>query len=517
MNTSCLKQKFPKIYQEFFSKCHKVASAPHSFFWTGDFSGFYGGLTVLSKLPLRFYVGLQQIEQKRFEVDDEFYAYIPQNHKFSKIKLESYIVDNLKQLLSTKLSGFRIHFLSEITLGASLGGLGAISASLAKLIDEKDTFKLAWEISKKIQRGRTNGATVFAATTESTYPIVFYSKGVKYWGKPLDQIFSLPSSPVWPIDFGLIFSGTLVQGAAVIASAEEVQNVLEQREKQIKKALKSDFENSFWKTYINMLNQIASQNLIAFSEIFKKGSQDTALEFFFSTLNQYQNLLYFLDISTPAIDKIYSKIHKMANKEENNTGSGCKLTGVGKGGEVLFALPFGQYRDKVLSPNLDYASWVDGFEKNGVKIEQDLESKTYSQFIPKNSYLLKVIEKSKFEIKIVGESDLEKARNDVDLFLDTVSDKVYLSGRGIKSNALPSQKATIEIMKKLLESKDKILYNKDLPRTYAENRYDLQGKITTPLSRLTNLKFEISGKMYENYTLKLSPFDISIGILEKIV
>ncbi len=72
-------------------------------------------------------------------------------------------------------------------------------------------------------------------------------------------------------------------------------------------------------------------------------------------------------------------------------------------------------------------------------------------------------------------------------------------------------------MKKLLESKERKLKNKELPKSYAENRYDLQGKITTPLSRLVSLKFEIKGGMYENYTLALKPSEIKIGVLEKVI
>lgn len=523
MNSQGLKEKFPKIYEEFFKNCQKVASAPHSFFWTGDFSGFYGGLTISSKLPLRFYLGLEEIASGDFEIERDFFAFLPYSGRFQEIHLDDYLYERLKTILKNRLKGFKLHLLSEITLGSSLGGLGAISACLGKLAGQKDIFPFAWEIVKKLQQGRTSGATAFTAIFDSPYPIVFYQKGQKYSGRSLDQIFPLPSSPIWPIDFGLIFSGNLVSGGAVISSAEEIKKILEKRQRKIKKILKIDFENSFWQTYLSMLNQVAGQNLLAFGEIFQKGTSDFALEFFFKTLNQYQNLLHFLEISTSSIDQIYSEIHKIASKTENKVGSGAKLTGVGKGGEVLFALPFGQYREKIENLkfkienfSLDYASWRDGFEKEGVKIEQDLENGLYSPFIEKGSYLLKIYQGKNLQTKIIQKKDLEKEKEGIDLCLDIFNEKIYLKSRGLDSSKVPSQKTTIFILKKLLASPEKKLKNEELPKSYAENRYDLQGKITTPLSRLVPLKFEISGGMYENYILSLRPFEIKIGVLEKI-
>jgi len=534
MNSSALKNKFPRVYQDFFQKSQKVVSAPHSFFWTGDFSGFFGGLTVLSKLPLRFYVGLQQIKKSKFEIEKEFLTYSSTTNQFVKTRLDNYLVLKLTESLSEKLSGYKIHFLSEVTLGTSLGSLGALSACLAwceprraclcELTSVKeDVFTSAWSYAKKLQQGRTSGATTFVALSDSPYPIVFYSKGKEYWGKSLDQIFNLKSHPVWPIDFGLIFSGNLVCGAAVIASAQEIKNILENREADIKKILKSSFENSFWQTYLNMLNQIGGQNLIAFSEIFKKGAKTECLEFFFNTINQYQNLLHFLEISTPAIDKIYSAIHKMADKTENQTGSGAKITGVGKGGEVLFAVPYGQYRQQITKfcqnrvYNLDYTSWDDGFEERGTILEQDIKNNCLSPHIKKDSLLLTVYEKSNVKTTLPCPAEIPKLAKKIDLLLDCVSGKILHGGKNLNSTSLPSQKAAILILQKLLESEDKILKNNDLPKTYSENRYDLQSKITIPLSRLVPLQFEIKGGMYENYTLSLKPFDIKIGILEKII
>ena len=534
MNTQKLQKNHPKVYQDFFSKCQKVVSAPHSFFWSGDFSGFYGGLTILQKIPLRFYVGLQNIAPRGFEIDRNIACYQPWLKKFKEVRIDDDLHSKLNVALEENFKGYKIHFFSEVALGSSLGSLGAMSACLSQLLanseqqTEKEIFRSAWQIAKQLQQGRTSGATAYTALSESSYPVVFYSKNTKYWAKSLDQLFPLADFPAWPIDFGLIFSGNLVHGQAVIKNADEVKKDLEKRKKEVQKLIGSVFSNSFWENYLTMLNQVTGQNLIALSEIFKRGADDRTIGFLFDTLNQYQNLLYFLGISTPSIDKIYSAVHKISNKLENGIGSGCKITGVGKGGEVLFAFPFGQCREnvkkliencklKIENCGLDYTSWEDGFEKNGIKVEQDLGKKQISPFIKSDSYLLKIYQKENCATLIIGEKEIDKNKKSLELFLDTSINKIYIKGRGLTSKKILSQKASVEILKNLLESQEKILKNLELPKSYSQSRYDLQSKITSPLSKISKLRFEIKGGMYEDYSLKLQPFSIKIGILEKLV
>jgi len=250
MTSKELQQKFSSIYTNFFSRCSYVVSAPHSFLWSGDFSGFYGGLTISSKIPLRFYVGIEETGNKGIEISNDSLAYFSNRDAFEQMSLN----DQLKQAIISQLSSFdgkKIHLLSEVPLGSSLGGLGAISACLALLLTEQQKskgakeqnnkpadhkmslFPRAWGVARKLQTGRTLGATTYAALSPSNYPIAFYAQGAKYWAKPLDQIAKLGKNPVWPVDFGLIYSGKLVQGAAVVANAEEIKRISEERETKL--------------------------------------------------------------------------------------------------------------------------------------------------------------------------------------------------------------------------------------------------------------------------------------------
>lgn len=527
MNSKELQKKFSSVYSDFFSRCTMAVSAPHSFLWSGDFSGFYGGLTTSSKIPVRFYIGLEESSSPDLEIPDSFLAYFPDAGKFKPVQISLELKSSLESVLLGKMAGAKLHFLSEIPLGASLGSLGAISACLAMLAkalknrrteeqkNDKELFLKAWGIAKKLQTGRTLGATAYAALSESSYPIVFYSEGSKYWAKPLDEIAKLPANPVWPVDFGLIFSGKLVQGAAVIASAEEVKRISEEREAKLN--FKKIIKNHFWQDYINFLKQITNQNLYALTDLFQKGAHEDTLKYFFNTLNQYQNLLHFLEISNPEIDRIYGRIHDISNASENRVGSGVKITGVGKGGMVLFALPYGQYRsqiEKEFGKMLVYASWRDGTGAQATTIDQNISQAKYSQFIDKNSYVLTAYSGDEVKKMIVSESKLKKC--DMDLIVDSYNKKIIVPGKEISSKNLPSQKSSAIILCKLLNTKDMTLKNSDLPGSYASSRFDLQSKITSQISKLAGIDFEISGSIYDNYTLKVKKITGKIGVLEKI-
>jgi len=525
MNTQKLQNKFPKVYQDFFSECQKVVSAPHSFLWTGDFSGFYDGLTIASKIPLRFYVGYQRIEENKLEIEKEFLAYDFSEEKFLKIQLDSDLFEKISKLLKNKLSGVRVRFFSEVPLGISLGGLGAISASLAKLSypdrDFDQLFKIAWEFAKKLQTGRTLGTTTFAAMKETKYPVVFNSTKNKYIAKSFDEIFDKLKSASLPVDFGLIYSGTLVHRNTIITSFNELKRISNEREIRIGNFQKNRTRD-FWSSYLEFLDQIAHQNMFAFSRLFTEGATNENLNFLFNTINQYQNLLYYLGVSNSIIDEIYAGIHSIANSAKNGVGSGSKISGVGRGGSVLFAMPYGQHRKEIAKlpvtinnskPKMIYSSFEDGIEEGGTKVEQDLENHEISSHISEDSKLLILYEKDRKVSKILLQNT---DKIDADLVVDIDNKKLFITGKKIDSKMIPSQKATAEIIEKLLEKGE--IKNVDLPKSYAKNRFDLQSKITAPLEKLLNVRFEISGGMYDNYKLKIknNKLNIKIGIIKSI-
>ncbi len=519
MNSKKLKKQFSDNYEEFFSSCFRVASAPHSFIWSGDFSNFYGGISICSKIPLRFYVGLEKIDDDKFEVEEEFYAYSPSINKFEKIVLDEYITSNLSNELSEIFKGYKIRFLSELVLGLSLGGLGAMSAAIASLIYNDETKKsdFACKLVKKIQRGRSSAATALCALCESALPIVVSSKNGKPWAMGFDKLFKIDQNTAWPFDFGLIFSGNLVQGGSVIASTEELQKESVANQYEIEKI--AGYKTlPFWDSYLGMLEQVSTKTILLMKKLFIKGNSSENLKQFFSSLNHYQNLLHFVDISTPAVDKIYASVHKIASLAQNDMGSGCKITGVGRGGEVLFALPFGQHREAIfnmakdLEVSVDYASWQDGFEQFAGKIEQDLQNRVYSEFIGNDMFQIESVKKGHRTYKVS-----KNRQTDSLLVIDLVDNKIFVHGQKIDSKKIPSQKAACLIFEKLYQRKDWSLDNEQLPKTYATSRFDLQSKVISPLEKHLGFKFEISGTSFEKFELSLKALPADIAIIRRIV
>jgi hypothetical protein len=296
-----------------------------------------------------------------------------------------------------------------------------------------------------------------------------------------------------------------------------IKRISTRRQKEIADLI-GEQSGSFWGDYLKMLDQVSKQTLLNFIDVFKRGSSEEGLRNFFEGLNQYQNLLHFLEISTSNIDKIYSLVHKISNKTENGIGSGVKITGVGKGGEVLFCMPYGRYREKlplvleeIPETSLDFASWTGGTESEGVKLEQDLANNNFSTFSQKAKAVAKIYSKKGLQTKLLGAEDKAEA----DLILDKLSQKIIFKNKPVKSTEIPSQKATVEILSDLLASENRSLKNDELGK-YGKSRYDLQGKITTPLTKIAGLNFEITGGVYDNFTLKLKSFDIKIAVISAL-
>jgi len=501
-----LPARFPEIYRDFFSQCTKVASASHSFFWFGDLAGLWGGKTLLQKTPIRFYVGLQPIDKNSFEIEPEFSAYNRATDQFETTRFDQFLVKRLQKL---ELKGWRLRFLSEISIGVSLGAVGALSASLAMLVKPKakedEVFKKAWEISRLLQDNKSSGATAYAALVEGSGPIFFRSDYPKFSGQ------LLATEPVWPIDIALIFSGKVVKGVSVLQSIE---------------AAKDQLINGGWQSYLNMLDLVTDEGIKSLRAVLKKGADEGAIERLFNLINQYQNLLHFINISTQQLDEIYSNVHQLANKSQNQVGSGAKLTGIGKGGEMLVALPFGQHRGqledwlKQTGYSLDYASWRDGFESDGARIEQDIEAGLKSDFLKGDLVTVHTWQDGRKQLSLQEYTKVKP--NSFDLLLDQITNKVYIQGKPVNSKKLPSQKAVVTILGKLLLTNGWQLKNSEIPlSTYANSRYDLHGKVVIPFTRAINhsaadFRLKLTGGLYDDYTLKLEANRLKTGLIKRL-
>lgn len=551
INSSVLQKRFPAIYRDFFSRCQKVASASNSFLWTGEFAGFYDGLIVSQKLPISSYVGFEATDNGKVEVNRQYQNFQATEQSFVTGVIDERLATNLESYISQQFQnqpnfeGLRVHLLTEVPLGHSLGSFGAVAAATALLLaptksresakasDREQIYEAARQILTLSQAGYSSGVTAYMALVDSNEPVVFFRQNEEYFAKPLSQLADLTAGLVWPIDFGLIYSGGITNSESVILANDQTIAELDSAAARLGGLLTGWSQQNFKQTYLGMLNMTSSLMIIAFVDLFISGSSKDRLRQFFNTLNQYQNHLRILHVSNGATDLIYRQIHHLANEQQNEVGSGVKISGIGRGGCVLFAVPYGNHRQGVIDLVedlrrqsgkdiwLDYASWLDGIGGRPGQIEQDLESGRHSPLLGGDILLMRVIKQGRPRQVIMTSEQLELASKEFDLILDKTSGKITIAGRTLTSKELPTQKATVTILADLLQDSKQLLNNDKLPGSYGENRYDLQGKIVSPLikqvKKITgrDLQLSVSGGMYADYAIKINPSNVLIGVIEQ--
>jgi len=542
-NTSTLQKHFTDTYRSFFSKCQKVASAPNSFLWAGEFSGFYeDGLLISQKLPFRVYVGIESTLDGKIEVEQEYTTYDVEEDAFTKRVFDTQLSNQFKLFLENyfkdKLEiGFKIHVLTEAPMGHGLGSNGALAAALATLIADdlpfEKQYELAYSILSGSQKGYSSGVTAYNALVSTDQPILFYGHKKKHKAYPISEIAKVKSPLTWPIDFGLIYTGVQTNSENVVLAAEHTMTELNDASQSVNELIKNYSHPPFQQTFLDMLNMTSALMVNGFARIFNRGANDASLQEFFGTLNQYQNLLHILNISTKTSDIIYRHLHELANKEVNGSGSGVKVSGIGKGGVMLFAVPYGAHRTEVSllidelrekfnkNIRLDYASWLDGIGEGGARVEQDISKNIVSNLLSEDVVLAKILHHGKEVRQTMTLERYQDLAFKSELVVDKTSGKIYIAGKPLTSKELPSQKATAIILYDLLNSSNYKLSNEQISDSYGSNRYDLHSKIVLPivkqLMKMANKDFQlsVSGGMYDQFELRLDPSNVSILILEK--
>ena len=170
----------------------------------------------------------------------------------------------------------------------------------------------------------------------------------------------------------------------------------------------------------------------------------------------------------------------------------------------------------------DYASWIDGVEEDGVKIEQDLNQQFYSAFISRGVAMLRHYRHGEWTTSLVTVEQLVKERRTILIFFDLPEDHIYLNGKRLTSKELYSATTTIEIILKLLENPGKEVSNSEFPpSSYAEDRNTFSSKILLPFREALEavagkgFDFRLSGGLTD-FRVLFDPRDLPITVLEKI-
>lgn len=443
--------------------------------------------------------------------------------------------------------------------------------SSGEIIKDKSfntVFRLAWKLDH-IFHGSSSGAGAFASAITSEYPIVYFPEKIKlssqlfknswlarfrhvddlnYYGARLNEILDLPPSPNWPIDFGMIFTGVTDVTILSIESTFERRETLWQMKKELLKLMKSSSlrqlmrsnpyfrgdKYKLWRAYIDPMQTNAFEALFAIKEVFEKGLSERALMLFFDFIGRNHDLLQMLGFSNPTTHKICQEVKDYLTIN-NPKMAATSITGGSQKGDIIFATTYNVAHDKIFeiikklrekfsaNISLDYASWLDGFEDEGIRLEQHLDEKIYSDFISEGSIKLTHFSKSGFSHSdIYTLEEFQRKRKTIDALIDTVENEIWIQNHRLDSKKIPSTTATIKILRVLLKKLGRQVKNRYLPQSsYIQDRNELQSKIISPLNReiKKRLKKELPLKIHgslDDFTVQLSrpPFDIYL--IEKV-
>ena len=394
INTQILKEKFSSIYREFFSKHQLVVSVADSFMWTGEYSAYFGGISICQKVPFRIYAGVEPIAEKKIVINESYLAYQRKIKKFLPIfflpeeikKISEFINDQLKIQVKRK-GGCQITFFSEAPAEEGWGSLGTFAALISltlhyyyfpfkrqnldlwtktKISDliKKDPwfdriFKFAWRTIAAAREGISSGTYALLGLINSGgFPIIYSTqadlpswdkkiKTLSYSGERLSDL--LKNDLAWHFDFGLACSGMRKSTSAGNRSIREIQADFDQikNEAVIKdlhlskiSALFSHYgrERSLWLALMETLDIISLQILIGLKNIFQFGSSEKTLSFLFSSLNKHWDLYNILGVNIPEFE-LLAKVIRSQLKKTDRKDSGIKIASIGRGGYLLFSVP----------------------------------------------------------------------------------------------------------------------------------------------------------------------------------
>lgn len=447
---------------------------------------------------------------------------------------------------------------------------------VSKLISERKLkFDLVYKLATKIRSifhydNVSSGATVFASQLSSALPNVYFSQvqnrkkwlkywqtrfshidNLIYWGGKITDLFPSDEVPLWPIDFGIISVESGEGILSVYKSTSLLRDKLEplipylrKRAKDLPTNVRKIFpfydlysqKEPTSKLYQYYLNPMISESLItlfALEDLFVKGLNERTVNSLCESINAYHKISSAIGLSSPQLDSLCNIIYQLRKNLDGYITGAKSLSGVSLS-EVLFVFPHRILRNKVdlileeISKNLnsrvvlDYASWIDGFESKGIKVEQHLTDKIYSRFVSAGSVQVKEIPADNLIVSHLYTRDhFTKEKNNMDLVLDEIEEKIYIRGKTIHSKDIPSSKTTIRVLKILFEKVGKEVANSQFGTgSYFQDRNEFQSKIVSPLNKTVekllgkHLNISVSGNLLD-FRVKLSPSPFDIYLVER--
>jgi mevalonate kinase len=550
LNSSTLRQTHRNTYSSFFSRNSLVVSCPACFWITGEYAVLYGAVSAKQSVPLRVYCGLSKQAQSAVQIVERSQVYSVRDGMFSEIVLDPPIRQALAGFVGGVLKehnfseGVRVEFLSEVPPRQGLGTSGSASAALACAIllllrlttstavqswaestasssscadrSLDAAFRAGWRLEQLLQAASSGGA-VYCPLVGSHLPVVYRH----HRGAPpgdFDDIRSCAISalrledivrthdpiPTWPLSYGLICTGPRPRSGHLIRSTKWLrQNANSLAQEFAGNAALAHLVmgsavyssgDSMWRNYMDSLSILSLDTVKLLIDIFERG---TGIERLGDNVNFYHNVLSYMGVSTPPLDRLASWL----NDELGLVVTGAKITGAGGGGAVVFFArqnsegPLQQgiqdFNDRYRTTlSLDYYSERDGYDMKGAVVEQNLEEGMCSEVLPPTAVLAtKWRAHSRIPTPEVG-PDLQTVCSSTALVVDESNAEIYVFGRTVSSQEIPSKPFAAAALALMLRRYGQPVSAAELASTVdrhgivAQDKSQFASKVLAPIKRL---------------------------------
>lgn len=430
---------------------------------------------------------------------------------------------------------------------------------------------------RRLSCGRmVSGATVYKSVMESATPLIYWTEErggsdtkphrnlfpleissklelfdkMQWGGARLDDVLNV--SGKFPLDVVSIFPGVR-SGDHVNVLEQESQGIFQKFE-DLQKFSRMFFgeilkdqdvsrhppflkemqeDGQYWQAYASGQTLPGIALLRSLVELYQHKVSAAAIRNFCEAMNAMNTINYpFEEGVSKIIRTIAQEIWKRADAADVTIG--VRMLSVGKQDRsILIFSEKGKFRaqiyaiveylQKECNKNIDinFASWRDGWGKDGLRVEQFISQGIYSKFIELDAMrLVQWSRKGEVRTSIVKHDSVKGAGRDI--LIDMVHEKIQVAGKECTSRELPSQKATVVIMDALLTAEGHRLHNRALPESgYTKYRNELQGKITGPLVALVKKRLKkdfdlkVEGTLID-FWVSLDPKGFDIGVVKKM-
>jgi len=441
----------------------------------------------------------------------------------------------------------------------------------------ENLFGLARKLTLETGSGHSlwNGADSFCALVPSPYPQFYITEpdvsvagnntyagvvpyirsynhveNVDYCGLGLVDLTTSAPPWHWPFDFGLLYTGLPKRTLDAVHSslslplakedfAEWYQTKMASRlsfRKQLpltSRARPAQLSAKIWQKQTEPAAMISLHMLFTFVTMFDRGYCEDRMQSLACDMNRYHYYLQLLDLCDPELDDIRHRLIQAVPPAIRDR-VGVKLSGAGKGGGIVCASPSGALRDFLghfvenlhfegwNGARVEYASWADGYEGNGLVVEQYARENIFSASLGRE-YARAILWDGigKPEVRLLPEEELLWLIESYDLVALVEEKTIYVAGEQIRSrHGLHSATYTAKLLHSLLSNSALKLSPEQMPEGYCYSfeTFELQGKIVNPLRRIIqekarkNLELKVTS-VQKKVHLQLAPCGVRICVI----